>query len=161
MRNDTQRRLRYASGYTALGMFAEAVHEIEAVAPEDRFAPAVLTAQVNLCLETKKWEAAVAIGRNLATRAPELEVGWISCAYALRELGRLTEARDCLLEAEPRHGATCAVLHYNLACYYALLGDLAKARQRLSRATQMEPKFKSEALEDPDLKAIQERREEK
>jgi 23S rRNA (cytosine1962-C5)-methyltransferase len=31
MRSDTQRRVRYASGYTELGMFAEAVSEIQAV----------------------------------------------------------------------------------------------------------------------------------
>jgi tetratricopeptide (TPR) repeat protein len=154
MRNDTQRRLRYASGYTELRMFAEAAREIQGVAVEDRFAPEVLTAQVNLCVETKAWEKAVTIGRCLATRAPELEAGWISCAYALRELGRIGEARDCLLEAEPRHGATSAVLHYNLACYYSLLGEPATARERLQRACKMEPRFKAEALEDRDLEAL-------
>lgn len=154
MCSDTQRRVRYASGYTQLGMFAEAVNEIQSVAPEDRFAPAVLTAQVNLCLETKEWDAAAAIGRSLATDAPELEVGWISCAFALRELGRIAEARDCLLQAEPRHGTTSALLHYNLACYYSLLGELVTARARLERACEMEPKFKKDALEDPDLDAL-------
>lgn len=154
MRKDTERRLRYASGYTELRMFAEAVREIEGVAPEDRFTPEVLTVQVNCCIEAKEWEAAVRIGRSLVTTAPERETGWISCAYALRELGRIAEARDLLLEAEPRHGASSAVLHYNLACYYSLLGELATARERLSRAFEMEPKFKTESRTDRDLEAI-------
>jgi len=135
-------------------MFDEAAKEIETVALEDRFAPPVLQARVNLCMAAKQWEAAATIGQELARRAPDIEQGWIHCAYALRELGRVQEARDVLLQAEPRHGATSALLHYNLACYYCLLGDLPTARACLRRACKMDARFKSEALEDRDLERL-------
>ncbi len=43
---------------------------------------------------------------------------------------------------------------FNLACYYCLLGDDAKARERLRKACKMEKQWKEAALDDPDLKAI-------
>jgi hypothetical protein len=43
---------------------------------------------------------------------------------------------------------------FNLACYYCLLGDDAKARERLRKACKMEKQWKTSALDDPDLKAI-------
>ena len=54
----------------------------------------------------------------------------------------------------PIHGKKSAVLHFNLACYHAPLGELEKARERLGRACKLEPKFKKEALADPDLAAL-------
>lgn len=58
------------------------------------------------------------------------------------------------IRREPLHGAACALLHYNLACYFCLLGDLATARERLARACKMEKKLKVDALEDRDLEAL-------
>jgi Flp pilus assembly protein TadD len=96
----------------------------------------------------------VGLAGELARQAPGQERAWICWAYALRELQRTAEARDVLLQAEPQHGAKCAVLHYNLGCYYCLLGDRATARKRLKRAFALEPEFKRHALEDRDLEAM-------
>ena len=82
------------------------------------------------------------------------ESGWIGWAYALRELNRVEEARAVLLDAEKYHGTNSAVLHYNLACYDALLGALKNARARLEKACRMDAQFKITAREDPDLVAL-------
>jgi hypothetical protein len=62
----------------------------------------------------------------------------------------------------PRHGRrirrslhpSCAVLHYNMACYECLLGDIPEARRRLSVACKMGKEWKTGALTDPDLKTM-------
>ena len=150
----TSRRVQYALGYLELGMLNEASEELEAVAFDDRFRPDVLAARIELGMTAKHWAVVVGLGQELTARAPELERGWIGWAYALRELGRVAEAKEVLLKAEPRHGAESATLHYNLACYHCLLGEREVARMRLTRACGMHPEFKESALEDPDLKAL-------
>ena len=57
-------------------------------------------------------------------------------------------------QAESIHGKTCCVLHYNLAYYHCLLGEVAKARERLRKACKIERKLRDVAFDDPDLKAI-------
>jgi hypothetical protein len=46
------------------------------------------------------------------------------------------------------------VLHYNLACYDSLLGELAGARKRLATACKMDGQFRAAAQDDPDLAAL-------
>jgi len=49
---------------------------------------------------------------------------------------------------------TAAILHYNLACYECLLGDVEVAKARLRHAFKLEPSFKLKALEDEDLEGV-------
>ena len=151
MHKDTPRRLRYASGYTELNMLTEASDELESIAFEDRLSLPVLTVRLTFHMAAKHWDAVIGIARAIAREEPKNEQGWICWAYALRELQRVEEARAVLLEAEPLHGEKCAVLHYNLGCYYCLLGETEKALQRLHRAYKMHPPFKADAVYDPDL----------
>jgi hypothetical protein len=119
--------LSHASGYLALGMLNEATEELALIAAGDQGLPSVLAARIDLHTAKKEWDTVIGFGEQLATRCPKLEAGWISWAYALRELNRVEEAKAVLLEAEPIHGKS-GILHYNLACYYCLLGDAAEDR---------------------------------
>ena len=152
----TRRRIRHALGYVGLEMFEAARAELAAVSAAEQSLPAVRAAQIDLHMATKEWPAVVEIGRALARQHPECENAWIGWAYALRELQQVTDARDVLLEAESHHGDTSAVLHYNLACYDALLGAIASARTRLARACRMDERFKEASEDDPDLHALRE-----
>lgn len=154
MNPSTKRHAQYAQGYTALGLFKEAERELKAIAEADRALPDVLVARVGLLWETKQWDRLIAESRRLVEAAPAEERGWIAWAFALRELGRIAEAKAVLFRAEPLHGATSPVLHYNLGCYHCLLGETAEARARLATAFRMHPPFQTEALEDPDLEAM-------
>jgi hypothetical protein len=58
-----------------------------------------------------------------------------------------------LLEAVERI-PTAAILHYDLACYECLLGDVEVAKARLQHAFKLEPRYRLKALEDEDLKAV-------
>ncbi len=152
----TRRRVSYALGYIGLSMFSEAETELDAIDPEDRELPEVSSVRIDLHIAARQWKRAVAVASNLAWRHPEMENSWIGWAYALRELEQVEEAREVLLKAEIRHGKASAVLHYNLACYDSLLGELASARARLATACRMDGRFKQAAKDDPDLRALRE-----
>ena len=154
MHKDTPRRVRYALGYTALGMLNEASDELEAVDFADRLSVPVLEAMLKLHFEAEHWETVVGVGRQLAQLTPENEEAWIYWAYALRELNRIEDAKAVLHEAEPLHGKRSGILHYNLACYLCLLGDVTGARERLSRACIMDKQWKAAALDDPELEQL-------
>jgi predicted Zn-dependent protease len=150
----TRRRLEYASGFLGLGMLAEATTELAAIRRPDQHTPAVLKLRTELQLQARQWTTLELTARELTQIDPADEQGWIHWAYALRELNRIAEAQAVLREAEPKHGATCAVLHYNLACYACLLGDEVEARRRLKAAFKRDETWKQSALEDPDLEAM-------
>jgi len=154
----TPRRLSHASGYLGLGLFKEAAVELELIAAADQSRPDVRAVRIDLHMETKEWGKVIEIGSALARTHPEIEHAWIGWAFALREIHRVEEAKAVLLEAEPRHAATSAVLHYNLACYDSLLGDLARAQARLATACRMDDRFVAEAAVDPDLQALRNER---
>lgn len=150
----TRRHVRYARGYLGLDMLREAARELKAIPVAARSEPEVMGLQVDLHMAERDWPRVVDAGRRLAEAHPETEHAWIGWAYALRELNRIEEARSVLLAAEEHHGRSSAVLHYNLACYDALLGSLRSARTRFAKACRMDKRFKDEGRLDPDLKAL-------
>jgi tetratricopeptide (TPR) repeat protein len=151
MKTVTARHVKYAHGYIGLGLLNEASDELEEIEASERFLPEVLAARLELHWEGKHWHTLVSVARQLVGLNGKLERAWIAWAYALRELGQVEEAKAVLLEAEPLHGTTSAVLHYNLGCYHCLLGEKSEARLRLKRAFRMHPPFQEGAIHDPDL----------
>lgn len=150
----TARRIRHANGYIGLGMTSEASDELESIEGEDRLSLEVMIVRSELYMQAKNWDLLVAVAREVVRCNPDSEKGWIDWAYALRELNRVKEAKAVLLEAEPRHGKSCGGLHYSLACYHCLLGELPEARERLRTACKMDKQWKAAALDDPDIEAI-------
>jgi len=148
------RHLEYASGYLALGLLDEASDELEMIEGDDRMSADVMRLRVDLYTQAKEWDLLLAVAKALARIDPDDEQGWISWAFALRELERVPEAQEVLLKAEPIHGQSSATLHYNLACYACLLGNMEEAKSRLSTACMMDAENKTDALDDPDLKAM-------
>jgi hypothetical protein len=47
-----------------------------------------------------------------------------------------------------------AILHYNLACYHSLLGEFPEAKKSLTRAIELDERFKPESVEDDDLAGL-------
>jgi predicted Zn-dependent protease len=152
----TRRRLEYASGFIELGMMAEAAAELEKISPADRDSLPVLNVRLQFFMAAKEWPQVVTLAAESTRRQPNDSQGWIFHAYALRELSRIAEAQAVLLLAEPLHGATCGVLHYNLACYACLLGNKPEARRRLALAAALDQSWLDSALDDPDLASMRE-----
>ncbi|PTY06531.1 hypothetical protein DB347_10815 [Opitutaceae bacterium EW11] len=149
-----RRRVEYARGFLELGLLEDARAEIEALDPKDRRSMDALSAMVDIEMEAKRWSEVIATASHAVQEHPACERGWIGWAYALRELKRVEEARDILLQAEQELGDACGLLHYNLSCYFCLLGDLEEAQRRLERACQLDSDWRGTALEDPDLEAL-------
>jgi len=105
-------------------------------------------------MEAKQWDKVVAVAQSVCEATPQDEGAWIAWAYALRELQRVKEAQTYCSRAEPLHGDTCGVLHYNLACYACLRATPKEAKRRLSLAYKMNDEWKATALDDDDLRAL-------
>ncbi len=151
----TARRLSYASGYTGLGLFKEAAGELKAIKGEDRLAPDFLAVQSDLLMATKQWKQLVKVSEEFVLQKCSEPTAWINWAYALRELEQVPEAKAILLQAETIH-PNLDVLHYNMACYHCLLGEMKEAKQRLSKACQLDKSWKEAAASDPDLRRLRE-----
>ena len=152
-----QRRLEYARGYMELGLLEEAESELDAIAEDDQSALDVLELRVDLHMELKQWPRVVGTAQLVCEKKNTCDRAWIAWAYALRELQRIEEAKAVLLRAETWHGSKSGVLHYNLACYHCLLGEMEEAERRLKRACILDPSWRAVALEDSDLKTMRAR----
>jgi len=148
------RRREYALGYLALGLTGLAAAELRALSDAELQEPESVSVLIDLEMERKAWSLVIDLARDYTERRPREEKGWISWAYSLRELQRVEEARVVLLRAEPLHGKTSPLLHYNLACYYCLLGDRAEARRRLDLASGMDEGYALLAKDDSDLQDL-------
>jgi Flp pilus assembly protein TadD len=154
MTSATQRRLRFANGYAELGMIDAALGELRAISVLDRGTLPVLTARIEVLLAGSRWEDVYLAAQPLTLTHPEVERGWTAAAYALRELGRIDDARRMLEAALHRHGHGTGLVHYNLACYYALLDQLAAAREHLRLAFARDAALRTDAPKDRDLEAL-------
>lgn len=145
-------RITAAEGYIELGMPLGANEELERIDADQRSHTEVLALRVKIHSALKKWELMQAVAKRLARIDPENVQRTISWAYATRRADSIEAARLILLEAVERF-PTAAILHYNLACYECLLGNLEEAKSRLKRAFELEPRYRIKALEDEDLEA--------
>lgn len=150
----THKHLDYALGYIGLNLLTEARDELALINVADRETPEVLGVHIELAMAKSAWTRVITLAAKVTAAAPAFERPWIAWAYALREKQRITEARDVLLRAEREITEPSALVDYNLACYFCLLGDLAEARRRLKRACDHEPDWQAEAAHDPDLAGL-------
>ena len=150
----TRKHLDYTLGYLELNLLAEARAEFALIKAADRETPDVLLVAIELAMASNAWARVIALAPKVTALTPSLERPWVAWAYALREKQRTTEAREVLLRGEKSIEEPSALIDYNLACYFCLLGDLPEARRRLKRACEREPEWKNEARTDPDLAAL-------
>jgi lipopolysaccharide biosynthesis regulator YciM len=147
------RRLLAASGFCELGLFQEAVEELEGLPVELRETRSVLVIWLALYQGWQKWAEASAVAMRLAEAEPEESSWQVALAYATRRSRGLASARDILMQASEKF-PDCAIIQFNLACYDAQLGHLGEARKRLRQAIQMDQEFAGLARTDPDLEPI-------
>jgi predicted Zn-dependent protease len=150
------RRFRAAQGYSELGMFADALAELEGLEETMRKSPAALEMRALILVRAKRHTEALATAHALCEAAPESAAGFVHAAFCLHELGRTAEAKELLLAA-PRGIENEPVFHYNLACYECALGNLDTARAHLEECFAMDKKYREFAKTDPDLAALESR----
>lgn len=149
----TQRALHAADGYLYLGMPDEAFGELTGVPVPEQTDPSVLLAKVRVLLHLKRWRDAEELSLMGTNHHPDEEEFTVQRAFALHQLDKGEEAVNVLLAA-PEWIRRTGILHYNLACYEARLGDLGTARQCIKAAIQLNAAMKKNARVDPDLQAL-------
>lgn len=146
----TRRQLGYAEGYLSLGMKAEAAEALAAILPPENDATLVLTLALAVHSERHDWANASAVGAILCEREPHEASHWIQCAYATRRHRDIEAARVVLLRALGLHPQE-PMVHFNLACYEAQLGNITQARAFIKTACALDGSFTALAQTDSDL----------
>jgi tetratricopeptide (TPR) repeat protein len=151
--NDIQRPLQAADGYLYLGMPEEALGELESIAPRHQHSSPVMRARIRVLLHLKRWTLAHDLSRLGTDIYPDENEFTVQRAFALHQMNKGGEAVRVLLSA-PEWIRRTGILHYNLACYEAQLGDLSTARQCIRAAIEINSSFKKNARQDPDLQRL-------
>jgi len=150
---DTQRALHATDGYLYLGLPDEALRELDAAPAEESHDAAVLLARVRTLLHLRRWADAEELSNFGNVTHPEEEEFTVQRAFALHQLDKGDLAVEVILAA-PEWIRRTGILHYNLACYEARLGDLTTARRCIRAAIKLNSAMKKNARVDPDLQAL-------
>jgi predicted Zn-dependent protease len=145
-----ERTLLAAQGYSELGMFEDALAELNSLPEEFSTNFTVLELRIGVLMQAKRWKTALTASRDLCRLDGENTTGYIHAAFCLHELGKTAEARDILLEG-PTALHAVPTFHYNLACYECALGHLDLARMHLEKSFELDKKLREFARSDPDL----------
>ncbi len=148
-----QRHLQTAVGYLELGMIEEAAAEVENIAPEDKTRVEVMDFRLDLFCATEKWDGIEAVARHLVENYNWSSKWAIDLARALRRTTGIASAMEALMRAEETF-PDCAIIHYNLACYACIEGDLQTTKARLKKAFVLSPDLRLAAMDDTDLEPM-------
>ncbi|MDZ4788780.1 MAG: hypothetical protein SH807_07565 [Blastochloris sp.] len=149
-----QQHLIASVGYSELGMLEEALTELLAVAASYHDCIEVLGLKLAILQHHQQWQPASLVAERLITLDPKQADWWIALAYAKRRASSLVIARILLKEALSLFPKN-ALIHYNLGCYAAQLGELPEAYGLIKKSFNLNPKYKNIAKLDPDLEPIQ------
>lgn len=147
------KRLNAAIGYLNLGLPQDAWNELEDIEAKERARPEVLKVRVEVCRALKSWELMAEVSNYLQKIEPD-EVGHpLNMAYALRRFKGVSEAADILSLALRRYYDD-ALIRYNLACYWCVMGRVEEAREMLESACKKDNSLRKLAETDEDLVAL-------
>ena len=150
----TQRVIDAAEGYIFFELWRDALDELCLNVPkEDRESSKVIHVETELFLRLKKWhfaEQSAALGESLY---PEQILFGVQRAIALRRLGNNVGA-SLLLNSFPDAVKRTGVLHYNTACYEAILGCSTRARRCVLLALSVNPNLGKMIRQDADFKKL-------
>jgi len=150
----TRRALLAADGYLYLDLAKLALGELDGIPEEEKGDASVLLARNRVLLHLGKWKDAETLAAHGEEAHPQHEEFTVQRAFALHKMKCGDRAMDVLLSA-PEWIRRTGILHYNLACYEAQLGDLKTAKQCINVAIQMNEAMRKNAKVDPDLQALQ------
>ena len=148
-----KRRLSEAEGYLMLGMPQKALAILEA--RDDwatmRFEAAFLTGETLRILG--RYREALKLLEMAAGLRPENVDVAVSLGWCYKRTQRLAQAIDALGRAV-RHNRKVAILHYNLACYWALAGTPTKAIAALGLALELNANLRGQIPHESDLDSL-------
>jgi Tfp pilus assembly protein PilF len=148
-----QKRLNAALGYLGLGMPQDAWNELEDIEAKDRARPEVLKVRVEVCRALKQWEMMAEVSNHLRKIEPDEVEHPLNMAHATRRFKSESEAADILSLALRRY-CDDALVRYNLACYWCVMGRVEEAREMLGTACNKDESLRELAETDEDLAGL-------
>ena len=146
----TCRALRAAEGYVFLGLYREALGELDFIPEYEHDDCDVMIARIRVLLHLRRWKKASRLSARGAALHTSEDEFTVQRAFALHQLKCGEQAARVLLDA-PEWIRRTGILHYNLGCYEARWGNLTVARQCVQAAIQINSAIKKNARQDPDL----------
>ena len=104
-------------------------------------------------LYNEEYAPAVKNFKKVIVMAPDIAEGYVNLTTAYLRQNLPTDAREICLHALQTFPKT-ALLHYNLACAYALEGESQKSVNSLTQAVTLNPDLKALAEQEGTLKGI-------
>lgn len=152
-RNRWLRKLDEAEGYLMLEMPERALQILEARDDwaEHAFEAGFLTGEALRSLGRYK-DALKPLERAAALKPDHLGVA-ISLGWCYKRTHRLAQAIDALERAAREHPEE-PLLHYNLACYWSLVGNAARALDELATALDLDPSLRERIGAESDFGAL-------
>jgi predicted Zn-dependent protease len=148
-----EQKIRAAEGYVELGMYDDALAELDELDPAQQDILEALRMRVEIVLRKRDWKTALRFSLIACQLYPNESPGFIHAAFCLHELGRTEEAKQTLLDG-PAKLLDEPVYYYNLGCYDAVLGNLNQAKAYLRASFRLDKSFRNMAKNDPDLERI-------
>ncbi len=142
--------LTYANGYRELGMYAEALKELDSLSEEQQSKKEHFHARLAVLIDAKSWEKALPFANRLASSESNNPANLVNLAFVVRRASSLEGAR-AILESAARHFPNEAIIQYNLGCYSCCDEDLDTAKRHLKRAFELDPSFLKTSSQDEDL----------
>jgi len=148
-----EQQIQAAEGYAELGMYSEALTELDQLPPEDQERLESLRMRVQIVLQTRDWNSGLKLSRRIAEVFPNESYGFIHAAFCLHETGETQRAKETLLNGPPSLLEE-PIYYYNLGCYETVLGNLDQAKAYLRASFRLNKGFRDIARQDPDLNPI-------
>ncbi len=145
--------LRQAEGYIELNMPESAVTVLSQLGDSDVLGARGLYLLGESLRSMQRYCEALVPLSKAATLAPEDPHVSLAIAWCYKRVGRLENAIDsmeCALEYSP----SCAILHYNLACYLSLAQGVRRSLRHLSRALTLDTKLRDLVDDELDFDPI-------
>ena len=142
-----------AVGYANLGMYADALVELDNLSPQMNMDEGVQEFKLRLLERAGRWQDAAGLASRLATSNPDESRWFIAWAFAKRRSDSIETASKILTDAASLHPKD-PLIQFNLGCYAAQRGDLTTAQTYVRRAIELDHDLEKLAHQDPDLEPL-------
>ena len=155
---DNSRNLIAAQGYLELGMFDDALGELDQLPEEERSGELATCFRLDIYNAAKRWSEGAQVAREGIEMHPDCSHLYIMGAYAIRRAeDDLQAAFDFLKSGHlcmDQSKTEAPMFWFNLGCYHSLLGDMDEALKCVGTAVDFDVSYKKLALSDPDLEPL-------
>jgi tetratricopeptide (TPR) repeat protein len=153
IRDRIRKKLHEAEGYLMLEMPRHALAVLEGWSEWSmmQFEACFLKGEALRCLE--RYREAISPLETAASLRPGDSGVALALGWCYKRTNRLAQAIDALDRAQ-QHEPENSLLHYNLACYWSLAGNSAKALDELAVALDLDPALSHLIAEEPDFQRL-------